>query len=154
MKALSLLQPWASLIAIGAKRWETRSWRTSYRGEIAIHASQRFGKELFHISTEEPFLSTLSEAGIATPSGIPRSAIIAVANIVEVIPTGTLFSLNSLPDTAEFEEEFGNYEPGRFAWKLENVRRLKTPVPCGGALSIWSVPDETANAISDQLRLT
>ena len=39
MKAISLLQPWATLVSIGAKRVETRSWRTDYRGPIAIHAS-------------------------------------------------------------------------------------------------------------------
>lgn len=36
MKALSLWQPWATLIAIGAKQWETRGWRTAYRGPLAI----------------------------------------------------------------------------------------------------------------------
>lgn len=39
MKALTLWQPWASLIALGEKRYETRSWATSYRGLLAIHAS-------------------------------------------------------------------------------------------------------------------
>lgn len=40
MKALSLWQPWASLVAIGAKTIETRSWSTSYRGPLAIHAAK------------------------------------------------------------------------------------------------------------------
>ena len=42
MKALTLTQPWATLIAVGAKRIETRSWGTSYRGRIAIHAAKGF----------------------------------------------------------------------------------------------------------------
>lgn len=41
MKTLSLLQPWASLVAEGLKRVETRAWRTSYTGPLAIHASKR-----------------------------------------------------------------------------------------------------------------
>ena len=41
MKALSLRQPWASLIADGRKTIETRTWRTRYRGPLAIHASAR-----------------------------------------------------------------------------------------------------------------
>ena len=41
MKALSLRQPWASLIADGRKTIETRTWRTHYRGPLAIHASAR-----------------------------------------------------------------------------------------------------------------
>ena len=42
MKALSLTQPWASLVVIGAKCYETRSWATNYRGPLAIHASKGF----------------------------------------------------------------------------------------------------------------
>ena len=42
MKALTLTQPWASLVAIGAKRIETRSWSTPYRGLLAIHAAKGF----------------------------------------------------------------------------------------------------------------
>lgn len=41
MKALSLRQPWASLIAEGRKTIETRTWHTHYRGPLAIHASAR-----------------------------------------------------------------------------------------------------------------
>ena len=41
MKALTVWQPWASLIALGVKTIETRSWHTSYRGPLAIHAASR-----------------------------------------------------------------------------------------------------------------
>ncbi len=41
MKAITIHQPWASLIVVGAKRFETRSWETKYRGPIAIHASKQ-----------------------------------------------------------------------------------------------------------------
>lgn len=46
MKCLSLWQPWASLIAIGAKQVETRSWRTKYRGPIAIHAAKVWNQQI------------------------------------------------------------------------------------------------------------
>ena len=42
MKAISLHQPYASLIAYGIKTLETRSRAIHHRGEIAIHASKRF----------------------------------------------------------------------------------------------------------------
>ncbi len=45
MKALTVMQPWATLVALGAKRIETRSWSTSYRGPLAIHASGRISRE-------------------------------------------------------------------------------------------------------------
>ena len=40
MKALSLTQPWATLVVIGAKRIETRFWHTSYVGPLLIHAAK------------------------------------------------------------------------------------------------------------------
>lgn len=43
MKAISLWQPWATLISTGDKTWETRSWATTYRGPLAIHAAKKFG---------------------------------------------------------------------------------------------------------------
>lgn len=56
MKAITIWQPWASLIALGAKqiyvkRFETRSWATSYRGPIAIHAAK---KNVYKIIRELP----------------------------------------------------------------------------------------------------
>lgn len=41
MKAITVWQPWASLLASGRKKYETRSWATSYRSPIAIHAAKR-----------------------------------------------------------------------------------------------------------------
>ena len=40
MKALTIIQPWATLIASGHKMNETRSWKTNYRGEVLIHAGK------------------------------------------------------------------------------------------------------------------
>ena len=40
MKAITIYQPWASLIAVGKKKYETRSWQTNYYGQIAIHAGK------------------------------------------------------------------------------------------------------------------
>lgn len=44
MKVLTLHQPWASLIALGVKTIETRSWSTAYRGPLAIHAGSTWPK--------------------------------------------------------------------------------------------------------------
>ncbi len=41
MKALSIKQPWASMIAEGLKTIETRTWPTFYRGELLIVSSKR-----------------------------------------------------------------------------------------------------------------
>lgn len=41
MKAITVLQPWATLLVTGKKHIETRSWKTNYRGEILIHAGKK-----------------------------------------------------------------------------------------------------------------
>lgn len=45
MKAITIRQPWASLIALGEKKIETRSWQTKYRGPILIHAGKSVDKK-------------------------------------------------------------------------------------------------------------
>src|SRR5437868_804524 len=44
VKALSLWQRWASAMALGWKRIETRHWSLSYRGLLAIHAAKRWSR--------------------------------------------------------------------------------------------------------------
>lgn len=53
MKALSIKQPWTSLIAHGIKDIENRTWRTNFRGKIYVHASGSPAKEPYKIFTDE-----------------------------------------------------------------------------------------------------
>ncbi len=80
--ALTVKDPWATLIAIGAKQIETRSYRTRYRGPIAIHSSKAFSREDQELCSQEPFRGTLDRADIHPPIDMPRGAIIAVVEIV------------------------------------------------------------------------
>ena len=57
--ALSLTQPYASLVTAGEKVFETRSWKTARRGFIAIHASAAFPNESRQLCFKEPFASSL-----------------------------------------------------------------------------------------------
>lgn len=104
MKALTLTQPWATLVAIGAKRIETRSWRTNFRGRIAIHAAKGFqawAKSCvlndwgFFGALNPEHAAHLREAGlvlIPSVSGrselgkLPLGAVIATCNLVDVLP--------------------------------------------------------------------
>ena len=55
-------QPWASLIAIGAKQIETRHWPTKYRGPIAIHTAKRIHKsEMRELDCRKSFREALAE---------------------------------------------------------------------------------------------
>ncbi len=110
MKALTLHQPWATLLAVGAKRIETRAWTTAYRGPLAIHAG--LSTENIEYAFEPPFKDVLARHGIMGVSDLPLGAIVGVVNLVEVVPvTGQLIQSLDWREIA-----FGNYEIGRYAW--------------------------------------
>jgi activating signal cointegrator 1 len=167
MRALSLLEPWGSLIACGAKSWETRGWKTNYRGLIAIHTSKAWKQDqILAIAGSKPMWDRLVAEGfdwrVLAKDGcsFPLASIIAVADLTDVIPSAQwLQQYNSklikFPhptfEASRLERECGNYEAGRFAWKLENVRKLATPIPCKGALNLWNVPEEVEREVTRQL---
>ena len=115
--AISHRQPWASLVAVEAKANETRSWRfpIGLQGQtIAIHAAKR----------PAPVLDPVVEAAVRLVLGdhwrreLPRGAVVATATLAACVR-----SEDAAPD--ELEALFGNYDPGRFAWRLENVAALE-----------------------------
>lgn len=143
MRAISLWQPWASLVACGAKRYETRSWSTPYRGPIAIHAAKKWSAELEAVARSEPFAAALgidstTTLSLGSPVRLPLGAIIAVATLARV----ERITIDNTHGLSDAEREFGDYTPGRFRWLLEDVRPLSEPFPCRGALGIFDVPFE------------
>lgn len=133
MKALTVTQPWATLIASGAKRIETRSWRTRYRGPLAIHAAATLPRWALRACFNELIASALGAASIRNLSDLPRGAVVAVAELVDCQP------VDELPRRllTAHERRFGDYTPGRYGWVLDDVRLLRRPVPARGALGLW-----------------
>ena len=91
MKTLTFLQPWATLVALEAKRIETRSWRTSYRGPLAIYASKGMPKAAISLCWDVPFRTALEAGGYragnspaTNPFGLPLGAVIAVVELIDV----------------------------------------------------------------------
>ena len=136
MKTLTLTQPWATLMAIGAKRIETRSWHTAYRGPLSIHAAKGFPRNAIELCREEPYVSALVAAGVRTPDALPRGAIIAVVDLVDCLEISHGFQMPPEP-----ERSFGDFSRGRCAWVMSNVVwKLLTPLPCKGRLGLWEGP--------------
>lgn len=113
MRGLTLTQPWASLVAAGHKRVETRSWRSNYRGPVAIHAAKG-------MPAEAKEFARLQRALERIPSPIPCGAIVATATLIGCRPTEDV-----APQVGGVEIELGDYTPGRWAWFLD---RLAGPV--------------------------
>lgn len=135
VKAITLTEPWASAVRLGLKGWETRSWPVNYRGLIAIHAAKTFppdAKALAH-----------ARAGVLPTLPFLRlhlGCVLAVADLVRCEATRGLVLMKDSPLTYEISEqemEWGDFSPGRFAFKLENVRPLSAPTWAKGQLGLW-----------------
>lgn len=148
MKALSLTQPWATLIAISAKRIETRSWSTAFRGRIAIHAAKGLGpvggkRGLVNQCNVPAFAHALRSKFLYDnhENPLPLGAIIATAFLAKVRRIDMALRAEVLAQIITPNEiEFGDYTTGRYAWFLEDIRPLPEPIECKGALSLWDVP--------------
>lgn len=116
MKALTLYQPWASLIADGRKTVETRSWGTKHRGLLAIHAGTTVDKE------------ACKQFGY-DPRTIPTGCILCIVRVVDVV---------QFPSDKAPPDEYGDFSPGRHGWILQPSRVLKNPLPIKGSMGLWN----------------
>lgn len=135
-RALSLTQPWATLVVTGAKRVETRSWKTPYRGWLGIHAAKGFPAWAKALCDEEPFRSALE--GVAA-GDLPRGALIGGAVLLDCVPTTGV----ELVGISDREAAFGDYSPDRFGWLLDRATAFE-PRPMRGALGLWPIPEPVA----------
>lgn len=136
MKALSLLQPWASLVVLGAKRFELRNWKTLHRGPLLIHASQRkvhrsdraFFREADH------FRHFISDTDT-----LPYGAIIGKVNLVDIVSTDEVIHHPALFPGIHWPQEFAfdSWGPGRWAWQFEEAESFDEPIPAKGSLMLW-----------------
>lgn len=152
MKAITLTQPYASLVALGAKRIETRSWATKYRGPLAIHAGAGPGSlgwmQMQHLCRNvEPFKNTLAHLlNDRHPAYVlPLGAIVATCKLLDCVETwpswatvepwftgargGVGQHYYEVPPPADSPERaFGDYSPGRWAWLLDGREWNEFPV--------------------------
>lgn len=125
MKALTVHQPYASLIARGEKWVENRTWQTSHRGFLAIHA----GKGSVYLQKDDL-------------RAYPLGAMVAVVKLVACI------NLNSLKNQP-FDQLIPNtnlmvadvvgheYTEGPWCWILSRAVAMDPPIPCRGAQRLW-----------------
>jgi len=130
-EALSLLQPWASLVVMGFKKIETRSWQTGYRGPLLIHAS--LGKKGRVLAGEPPFSKYIDDF-----NALPLGAIIGQVELEDIVPVEQLFYSNEKLAALTLEEKaFGDYTKGRYAWILTDAIMFDDVIPVKGGLGIW-----------------
>lgn len=144
MKALTVRQPWASLIfremdlpfgTFGTfKQVETRSWQTGYRGRLAIHAAKTHDKGLLD-NLDDDTRMTFASAGICCEADIealPHGAVIGEVDLIGCQPIELLSKYRCV-----YEETFGDWSDGRFGWLLKDPTEYKQPIPAVGKLGLW-----------------
>ena len=124
MKVITIKQPWATLIVEGYKRFEFRSWKTNYRGDILIHAGKGIDKE------------AMERLKKYLPNEIPLGKIIGKATLTDCVPMSKDFAdmlakeNNDIYTTHSFSRNYG--------FKLENVEKLDNPIEIRGQLGLWN----------------
>ena len=143
MRARTVPQPLASLIAIGAKKLDCWPWPTSYRGLIAIHAASRLSQHGHEFSLWPPIHKVLAGAGLADPEALPLGEIVGIVNVTETRQLH-LADLASIP---AWERQLGDYKVG--SWLVSfggDVHRAPRPIPAVGQRGLWEwhLPSDVA----------
>lgn len=136
-RALTISQPFASLIADGQKWVENRTWFASYTGPLMIHAGR--GTQYLHKNELRNY---------------PTGAIVAVCRMVCCVHVQTLrdrlaqgerLSHLTLPEMSRIADHA--HTEGPWAWVLAEVTKLAKPVPCSGQQGIWEPPLEVVGQV-------
>lgn len=147
MKTITLTQPYATLVAIGAKRIETRGWATSHRGPLAIHAAKGFPKTARALCSNPIFSAALEKAGYEHFDALPLGAVVGICTLVEVqemnqlhvFPACQSFTTQKITwPLDEQERAFGYYAVGRWMWLLSEIAYFAKPIPAKGYQRIWN----------------
>lgn len=123
MKALTIKEPWATLIIEGYKKYEFRSWKTKYRGKILIHAG---------MSLERDNVDRFAVYNLEYSKGV----IIGEADIVDCILVDQKLDDELKKINPLVYGRSGHIE--KYAWKLKNVKKYEKPIPVKGKLGLWN----------------
>lgn len=137
MKALSIWQPWASLIISGEKKIETRSWPAPYsiRGtRIAIASTKTILPDQRQAVAEEDFRMHYAETGLPAMADLPMGCVLGSVVVEGCREIDSEF----MQELDGQEEAFGWYGPGRFAWFLKDPEPLDRPVVVRGGQGLWN----------------
>lgn len=123
MKAITIKQPWASLIANGYKEYEFRTWKTNYRGEILIHAGKGIDKAAMKL---------FEYLNLSYPSGV----IIAKANLIDCVEVSKEFRDKLIQKDKLVYNGMNDYNWNGYGFKLSNITKID-PIEVNGKLSLW-----------------
>jgi len=155
MRVISLYQPYASLLVLGVKKWETRCWYPKSKeiyGTIGIHATAVTPKW----AREDPELIRICAKYNLTIKNLPRGVILGTCDLISAMSTEDWrlkFDVDQ-PDTRPIDEFWlGDYKPKRFAWEMQNPVLFDHPIKAKGFQKFWNYETPKVNAKTGQLHL-
>lgn len=147
MKALTIWQPWATLLASGKKHIETRSKKINYRGEILIHSAKKTyidGISLMELETREYLREALNLPQIKRESDwteytkrLSCGVIVGKAMITDCKFIDSEYA-DFIKNICPAEYAFGDFTPGRYAWVMEEPVLFDNPIPASGSQGLWN----------------
>lgn len=177
MKAITIHQPWASLLAHGIKTWETRTWPVPVNvlgKPVLIHASKTACR------IDEVLVKKLDLHGKDgwRQQHLPRGAIVGggtISRSLQIIRrvgydgtkkkhlymARTMYDLDGFFDEwadgiklyiSDNEKHVGDWSPGRWVWEFGDVSLAYNPIPCRGYQRFWTVPDDVVKLVHEQCR--
>lgn len=127
MKAITILEPWATLIVEGKKTIETRNWDTNYRGKILIHSS----KTLMRSSDYYSYVSCFVDS-----KEFHRGCIIGEVELYDIVPV-TKELVEAVSKTNYINLITSEFSTCQYAWLLRNAKIYDKPIPIKGSLGLW-----------------
>lgn len=116
MLALSLWQPWASLIYDERKKIETRHWPLRHRGLLAIHAAMKVDKDACLDFGYDPLT-------------IPRGAVLCAVY---------MYACVQFPNDLAPPDSYGDFYEGRYGFLMRMIDKFAKPIPAKGHQGIWN----------------
>lgn len=146
MMCCSIFQPFATLMALGLKKNETRTWGVNYRGPMCIAATVT-GRSLVYVDRNLmlPIFQEALRPHVVRPEGqnevratdLVYGKILAMVDIVGCVPADVALRMG----ITDMEKAFGDYAPGRFVYLTANLRRFETPIPVKGSQRFYRIRD-------------
>lgn len=134
MKAITIWQPYASLFTAGVKHFETRGWYTNHRGPIAIHSGLRPMKWILKNCEAAAVDTAIETFGTEGFMALPVGKIVAIGELTACFK----MTPENIARQDPREIAVGSWEPGRYAWKIENIRPLAEPIKALGKQGLWN----------------
>jgi hypothetical protein len=143
MKVLSMIQPWATLYVLRESTFETRTWKTNYRGPLAIHTSKKIDRSVCN----HPAIQSLLRKHGYSKDTLPTGLIIASGTLnrcLKVIENNETWAVLEDGQIVSGNDYFlGDYKVGNFAWDVQDIELLREYIPAKGKLGLWEFDTAT-----------